>query len=132
MIAGIDPYQVHLWYLEIYVDAYEWVESPNVIGMSQFATAGCWDPNLCLRRRLYRPDERLLPACRYDVKQRTGPDACPFNALYWDFLARNRDTLGSNVRLALPYKGWDRFDAATQKEIRDAAASFLAKLDDAP
>jgi deoxyribodipyrimidine photolyase-related protein len=133
LIAGIDPYQVHLWYLEIYVDAYEWVEAPNVIGMSQFADGGLLGSKPYASGGAYI--DRMSDycrACRYDVKQRTGPDSCPFNALYWDFLARNRPALGSNVRLALPYKGWDRFDAATQKEIRSSAASFLAKLDAAP
>ncbi|MGL1227157.1 cryptochrome/photolyase family protein, partial [Vibrio parahaemolyticus] len=67
--------------------------------------------------------------CRYDVKQRTGPNACPLNALYWDFLARNRVKLGSNQRLAMPYRNWDRMEAATQADIRASAAAFLTRLD---
>ncbi len=133
LIAGIDPHAVHLWYLEIYVDAFEWVEAPNVIGMSQFADGGLLGSKPYASGGAYI--DRMSDycgRCRYDVKQRTGPNACPYNALYWDFLARNRDALGGNVRLALPYKGWDRFNAATQKEIRGSAASFLAKLDAAP
>jgi deoxyribodipyrimidine photolyase-related protein len=66
--------------------------------------------------------------CRYDVKQRTGPNACPFNALYWDFLARNREVLGANQRLAMPYRNWDRMDDATRADIRASASRFLDTL----
>jgi deoxyribodipyrimidine photolyase-related protein len=68
--------------------------------------------------------------CRYDVKQRTGENACPFNALYWDFLARNEEKLGRNPRLAMPYRNWRRFDAGTQQAVRASAAAFLNRLDE--
>jgi deoxyribodipyrimidine photolyase-related protein len=70
--------------------------------------------------------------CRYDVKERVGPDACPFNALYWDFLARNEGKLRSNQRLSMVYRNWDRMDAATQDALRGQAAGFLERLDAAP
>ena len=130
LIAGLDPHQLHEWYLEIYVDAYEWVEAPNVIGMSQFADGGLLGSKPYAAGGAYI--DRMSDycrACRYDVKQRTGSDACPLNALYWDFLIRNREKLGGNVRLAMPYRSWDKFDVAMQQEIRDSAATFLAKLD---
>lgn len=60
-----------------------------------------------------------------------GPNACPLNALYWDFLVRNRKLLGRNARLAMSYRNWDRFDAAAQQKYRMSAAAFLAKLDGA-
>ena len=68
-------------------------------------------------------------SCRYNVKARTGPDACPFNALYWDFLIRNREKLGRNVRLAMPYRNWDRMDPEKQVELREQAAKYLQSLD---
>jgi deoxyribodipyrimidine photolyase-related protein len=67
--------------------------------------------------------------CRYDVKRRLGPDACPFNALYWDFLARNTDKLAGNQRLAMPYRNWAKMTAQTQADLRASAASFLDRLD---
>jgi deoxyribodipyrimidine photolyase-related protein len=67
--------------------------------------------------------------CRYDVGKRVGEDACPFNALYWDFLTRHRGKLGDNRRLALPYRNWDRQSEADQTATRAQAAAFLAKLD---
>lgn len=132
LIAGLDPYALHRWYLEIYVDAYEWVEAPNTVGMSQFADGGLLGSKPYAAGGAYI--DRMSDYCRncrYDVKQRTGPQACPLNALYWDFLVRNREKIGDNQRLAMPYRSWDKFDVATQQKIRDSAAAFLAKLDSA-
>jgi deoxyribodipyrimidine photolyase-related protein len=66
--------------------------------------------------------------CRYDVKARTGEGACPFNSLYWDFLARNRETLGTNHRLLRMYDGWDRFAPEEQAAIQAQASAFIATL----
>ena len=67
--------------------------------------------------------------CRYRVNERVGEDACPFNALYWDFLARHREKLGTNPRLALRYRNWDRQSEGDKTGTRAQAAAFLAKLD---
>jgi deoxyribodipyrimidine photolyase-related protein len=133
LIAGIDPHALHRWYLAIYVDAFEWVEAPNTIGMSQFADGGLLGSKPYAAGGAYvNRMSDYCRDCRYDVKQRTGPQACPLNALYWDFLVRNRETIGSNPRLAMPYRSWDRFDGATQNKIRDSASAFLAKLEGNP
>ncbi len=130
MLAGVDPVEVHEWYLAVYADAYEWVELPNTLGMSQFADGGL------LASKPYASSGAYIDrmsdycgSCRYDVKQRFGPDACPFNALYWDFLARNRDKLGKNQRLAMPYRNWDKMRPEVQTQLRGQAATFLASLD---
>jgi deoxyribodipyrimidine photolyase-related protein len=133
LLIGAEPKQVHQWYLEVYLDAYEWVELPNTLGMSQFADGGLLGskPYAASGAYINRMSD-YCRHCRYDVKQRTGPDACPFNALYWDFLARNEETLGRNPRLAMPYRNWARMDADTQRDIRASAAETLASLDAAP
>ncbi len=129
LIAGIDPKQVHEWYLEIYADAYEWVELPNTLGMSQYADGGI------LASKPYASSGNYINKmsdycghCRYDVKQRTGEDACPFNALYWDFLARNKDKLKGNNRLAMPYRNWANRNVEEKKALRKRAADFLSGL----
>jgi len=66
--------------------------------------------------------------CRYDVKQRIGKNACPFNALYWDFLDRNQEKLGDNRRLAMPYRTWEGMDPNTKDDIRNQAKSFLDQM----
>jgi deoxyribodipyrimidine photolyase-related protein len=133
MLIGADPQQVHRWYLEVYADAYEWVELPNTLGMSQFADRGLMGskPYAAGGAYINRMSD-YCRHCRYDVTKRTGDDACPFNSLYWNFLARNRKKLGHNVRLAMPYRTWDKFDEATREGIRAQAAGFLAKLDAEP
>ena len=130
LLIGADPQQVHRWYLEVYADAYEWVELPNTLGMSQFADGGLLGskPYVSSGAYINRMSD-YCGSCRYDVKQRTGPDACPFNALYWDFLARHEAKLGRNPRLAMPYRTWAKIDPAEQRRIRAQAASFLGSLD---
>ncbi len=129
MLAGIDPHEVHEWYLAVYADAYEWVEAPNVIGMSQFADGGL------LASKPYAASGNYInkmsdycQTCRYDVKQKTGPDACPFNPLYWDFLLRNEDKLRGNPRLGHAYRTWDRMSEEKQHAYRSSAAAVLEGL----
>jgi deoxyribodipyrimidine photolyase-related protein len=130
LLAGIDPHAVHIWYLEVYADAYEWVELPNTLGMSQFADGGLLGskPYAASGAYINRMSD-YCASCRYDVKQRVGADACPFNALYWDFLARNERALGGNVRLAMPYRNWAKMAEDDRAAIRDQAARFLESLD---
>lgn len=132
MLIGADPVAVHQWYLAVYADAYEWVELPNTLGMSQFADGGLLasKPYAASGAYINRMSD-YCGHCRFDVKQRTGPDACPFNALYWDFLARNAEKLGSNQRLAMPYRNWAKMTEKTRVELRTSAASFLERLDGA-
>ena len=132
-MIGADPAAVHLWYLEIYVDAYEWVELPNTLGMSQYGDGGLLGtkPYAASGAYINRMSD-YCRQCRYNVTQRLGDDACPFNALYWDFLARHRVRLGNNRRLAMAYRNWDRLPADEQVALRDQAAKFLAELDATP
>ena len=130
LLIGADPKAVHLWYLEVYVDAYEWVELPNTLGMSQFGDGGLvgTKPYVSSGAYINRMSD-YCGKCRFDVTKRVGEDACPFNALYWDFLARHEETLRPNRRMAMPYRTWDRMTPATRAEVREQAASFLSGLD---
>ncbi len=129
MLAGIDPFAVHEWYLAVYMDAYEWVEAPNVIGMSQFADGGrlASKPYAASANYISKMSD-YCAGCRFDPKARTGPDACPFNALYWDFLVRNRDRLEPVARLGTVYATWDRMEGEAQAALREQAAGFLRTL----
>ena len=130
MLAGLDPHAVHRWYLAVYADAFEWVEMPNVIGMSQFADGGFMasKPYASSGAYIDRMSD-YCGRCRYDVSQKTGENACPFNALYWDFLARNTEMLSGNHRLAQIFLSWDRMDEQKKRSYRASASSFLRKLD---
>ncbi len=133
LLIGADPALVHRWYLEIYIDAYEWVELPNTLGMSQFGDGGLLGskPYVSSGAYINRMSD-YCRHCRYDVTKRVGEDACPFNALYWDFLARNEDKLRPNRRLAMPYRNWDKQSGENQEATLAQAAAFLGKLDAAP
>ena len=129
LLAGIEPQVVHQWYLLVYADAYEWVELPNTLGMSQFADGGLLasKPYAASGNYINRMSD-YCGTCRFDVKAKTGPTACPFNYLYWDFLARNRAHLAGNRRLAYPYATLARFTAEQRAAIAASARQFLATL----
>jgi deoxyribodipyrimidine photolyase-related protein len=129
MLAGIDPHEVHEWYLAVYADAYEWVEMPNTVGMSQFADGGIVASKPYAASGAYiNRMSNYCKGCRYDVKQRTGDQACPFNALYWDFLSRNRDKLASNPRIGQMIRTYDKFADDERDRIVSSAAKFLGNL----
>jgi deoxyribodipyrimidine photolyase-related protein len=129
MLAGISPQAVSYWFLVVYADAYEWVELPNVIGMSQYADGGRLGSKPYAGGGAYinRMSDHC-GRCRYDVKQKTGPDACPFNALYWDFLARHEARFRGNPRMANMYATWGRMSDTQRGAYRDSAGSFLDTL----
>lgn len=132
MLAGVRPQDVADWFLAVYVDAYEWVELPNVIGMSQHADGGrlATKPYAGGGAYINRMSDHCK-ACRYDVRQKTGPDACPFNALYWDFLARHERKFRKNRRMATIYANWDRMMPEQRDSYRASAAAFLDTIEPA-
>lgn len=129
LIAGVDPKAISDWFLVVYFDAYEWVEMPNVIGMSQFADGGAIasKPYASTGAYIDRMSD-YCGRCHYDVKKRVGPDACPYNALFWDFIGRNEAKLRGNGRMRNMYATWDRFSDSARAEIKENAQSFLAAL----
>ena len=129
LLTGIDPAQVADWFLVVYADAYDWVELPNVAGMALFADGGrlASKPYAASGAYINRMSN-YCAGCRYDVKKKTGPDACPFNALYWHFLDRNVDKLGGNHRLANPYGTWRRMDVDKRGQTIASADAFLETL----
>ena len=129
LIVGVDPKQVHEWYLAVYADAYEWVELPNTLGMSQFADGGLLGSKPYASSGNYiNKMSNYCKSCRYDVKQKTGDDACPFNPLYWDFLIRNREKLNGNPRLGQIYRNWDRMDIVKQTAYLATAKKYLDEI----
>lgn len=129
MLAGVDPHQVHEWYLAVYADAYEWVELPNTLGMSQFGDGGMLGSKPYASGGNYiNKMSDYCNSCTFSVSKKHGEGACPFNSLYWDFLIRNRNRLKGNSRLARVYSSWDRMNGDKQKAYRDSAKKFLETL----
>jgi deoxyribodipyrimidine photolyase-related protein len=130
LLAGIEPGALHRWYLGIYIDAFEWVELPNTLGMSQFADGGmlATKPYVSSAAYVDRMSD-YCKGCHYDRKDRLGEKACPFNALYWDFFDRNTVQLRSNPRIGMAYRQLEKMDSAALDGIRAKAAALRNDLD---
>jgi deoxyribodipyrimidine photolyase-related protein len=133
LLAGLAPHEVEEWYLSVYADAYDWVELPNVHGMVMFADDGLLasKPYAASGAYINRMSD-YCGTCRYKVAQKSGPDACPFNSLYWYFLIENESKLARNPRMAMPYRNLKNMDAARRKEIVKEAEGFLTSMYEAP
>lgn len=130
LLAGVDPAQVHEWYLEVYADAYEWVEAPNTIGMSQFADGGVIASKPYVSSGAYiNKMSDYCKKCHYSVTTKTGEGACPFNLLYWHFLIRHRDRFSGNPRMGNMYATWDRMDEDRRETVLADAEAVLKRLD---
>jgi deoxyribodipyrimidine photolyase-related protein len=130
LLAGIRPSEIEEWFLVVYADAVEWVELPNVHGMAIFADGGVMasKPYAASGAYIDRMSD-YCGSCRYDPKLKSGPDACPFNPLYWDFLMRNEDKLARNPRMAMPYRTLSKMTPERKQEIRREAGAFLESLE---
>ena len=129
MLCGIDPNEVHEWYLAVYDDAYEWVELPNTYGMALYADGGKMSTKPYAAGGNYiNKMSDFCKSCHYKVSQKTGSDACPFNYLYWYFLDKNKDVLENNRRLFMPYRTLSTKSEDDLIEIRKNAESFLNSL----
>ncbi|MDR7193318.1 cryptochrome/photolyase family protein [Luteimonas terrae] len=126
-LLGVEPAQVHHWFLAVYVDAVEWVEMPNVLGMSQFADGGLMSskPYIASGRYIERMSAgSYCRRCPFDPGQRTGPQACPYTRLYWDFMLRHEALLVANPRTAQQVRSLERLDATERALIREEAAQW--------
>lgn len=131
LMAGLSPQALHRWYLGIYIDAFEWVELPNTVGMSQFADGGqlATKPYACSASYINRMSN-YCKQCHYDKSMRTGERACPFNALYWNFYLRHKSTLQRNPRIGMAYRQLEKMPAEEVKKIEDRAEFLLHNLND--
>ncbi|WP_416762748.1 cryptochrome/photolyase family protein [Roseateles sp. So40a] len=124
LLLGVRPAEVHAWYLAIYVDAVEWVELPNTLGMSQFADGGQMTskPYIASGKYIERMSGgQYCARCRYRPELRTGPDACPYTTLYWDFLLRHKDRFSQHPRVGAQFRHLERLSDGEIRAIRAQA-----------
>jgi deoxyribodipyrimidine photolyase-related protein len=130
LLAGIKPEEVNEWFWIVYADAYQWVELPNVSGMILYADGGVVASKPYAASGAYiNRMSNYCKGCSYKVSKKNGPDACPFNYLYWDFLIRQQETLKGNPRMGMPYRTLGKMDAAKQEAVRADSTRFLRELD---
>lgn len=129
LLAGVDPKYVNEWFWIVYADAYEWVELPNVSGMILFADGGYLASKPYAAGGSYiNKMSNYCKGCAYKVSKKNGEDACPFNYLYWNFLATNREKLHNNHRVGMMYKTYDRMADDKKDEIAADSQRFLNNL----
>ncbi|SFR31906.1 deoxyribodipyrimidine photolyase-related protein [Robiginitalea myxolifaciens] len=130
LLAGVHPDEVDAWYLGIYIDALQWVEITNTRGMSQYADGGLLATKPYVSSANYiNKMGNYCSSCSYDHKAKLGENACPFNALYWNFLAEKQDKLGNNPRMGMMYSLLNRKDKEELKSLRQRAAAILENPD---
>jgi deoxyribodipyrimidine photolyase-related protein len=127
LLLGVNPKAMHEWYLAAYIDAVEWVELPNTLGMSQFADGGLMasKPYVASGKYIQRMSN-YCNSCPANPAKRTGDAACPFTTLYWDFLIRHRERLSDNQRLSLQLRNADRLDKAERAAVSRRAEAVRA------
>jgi deoxyribodipyrimidine photolyase-related protein len=129
LLLGVRPREIHAWYLAVYVDAVEWVELPNVLGMSQYADGGRMvsKPYAASGKYIQRMSN-YCNGCRYDPGEAVGECACPFTTLYWDFLARHAERFRDHPRAGMQWRNLDRIPPARLNTIRAQAALLRDSL----
>ncbi len=129
LLAGLDPQAVNDWFTSGFIDAYEWVMAPNVLGMGLNADGGliATKPYIASANYINKMSDYCQP-CKYDRKKRTGPTACPFNTLYWNFLIQHEATLRANPRLGRNVLGLRYLDEGERQTVVKQADEFLTTL----
>jgi deoxyribodipyrimidine photolyase-related protein len=129
LLYGVRPKEIHAWYLSMYVDAVEWVELPNTLGMSQFADGGIMasKPYAATGKYIQRMSN-YCKGCRYDPSRSTGENACPFTTLYWAFLIRHEASLKKNPRMSLQVRNLDRLSTDERRVILQQADSHRTEV----
>ncbi|WP_373187874.1 cryptochrome/photolyase family protein [Halopseudomonas sp.] len=131
LLAGIEPKQICDWYLAVYMDAFDWVELPNTLGMVMHADGGYLGSKpYCSSGQYIKRMSNHCQGCSYKVTEKTGEKACPFNSLYWHFLMRHRDQFKSNHRMKMIYGTLDRMTEKNQQALWDWGEKLLQRLDD--
>ncbi|MEE4280169.1 MAG: cryptochrome/photolyase family protein [Halieaceae bacterium] len=129
LLAGLDVREVCAWYLAVYVDAFEWVELPNTLGMALHGDKGLMasKPYAASGKYIQRQGNHCAQ-CRYDPKLTTGEGACPYNSLYWRFIDRHHDYLKRNARMGLIVGGWQKRKEGDRQAIVQWADQVLESL----
>ncbi|KTD46565.1 Deoxyribodipyrimidine photolyase-related protein [Legionella quinlivanii] len=129
LLAGINPKEVCEWYLGVYADAYEWVELPNTLGMALYADGGVMASKPYAASGKYiQKMSNFCKSCAYNPAEVTGEKACPFNSLYWNFIATHQNVLKNNPRLHYAYLNWDKMEPEKKKGILTKATEVLSTL----
>ncbi len=132
-LCGFSPRELCDWFWFAYVDAYDWVVEPNVLGLSTYADGGltATKPYVSGAAYIHRMSD-YCEHCQFDPKKALGEGSCPFTSLYWSFLERNQEQLGRNPRLAMPYRTLAKKSAREREQLRVRAQQAIDALQAVP
>ena len=126
LLIGVSPTELNYWFLSVYADAYEWVELPNVSGMVLFADGGILASKPYVSGGAYIDRmSNYCSSCQFNVKKKTGEDACPFNYLYWNFLITHEDKFKKNPRMGMMYRTLSKMTDENKQQIKKDAQIWL-------
>ena len=130
LLAGVKPEAICDWYLAVYIDAFDWVELPNTLGMVMHADGGYLGskPYAASGKYIQRMSDHCQN-CHYRVQDATGDRACPFNSLYWHFIDRHREDFANNPRMTMMYRNWDKQKSERREALRARADWVLANIE---
>lgn len=127
-LFGVVPEQLQRWFNEMYIDSMEWIVAPNVIGMGLYADGGAMSTKPYIASGAYiHKMSNYCDHCKFKVTLKQGEQACPFNILYWDFIARHKPQLKNNPRMGMMVRVWEKMSAADQQRIRQEAALMIQR-----
>lgn len=133
-LTETDPRELNRWFWFAYVDAYEWVELPNVLGMSTFADGGILasKPYVSSGNYINKMSD-YCKHCKYSITKKAGENACPFNYLYWNFVDKQRETFNKSGRVNFMVNMFDNRKSEEEKEaIWKSTNTFLSELEREP
>jgi deoxyribodipyrimidine photolyase-related protein len=128
-LIGVNPKALNMWFNTMYVDSFDWVVTPNVIGMGLYADGGLMSSKPYISSAAYiHKMSNYCGSCMYDPNIKTGDKACPFNLLYWDFIDRHQDVLKENHRMSMMTHKLKDMNQDTLKEIKRQSKRYIETL----
>jgi deoxyribodipyrimidine photolyase-related protein len=119
LLCEFDPDEVYRWFMELFIDAYDWVMVPNVYGMSQFADGG-----LMATKPYISGSNYLMKMSDY----KKGAWQNVWDGLFWKFMHIHRDFFLQNSRLGMLVRSFDKMPDSKQKTHLNIAEQFLNSL----
>ncbi|MET7030717.1 cryptochrome/photolyase family protein [Sediminicola luteus] len=131
LLTQTHPDAVDAWYLGIYIDAIEWVEITNTRGMSQFADGGIVATKPYVSSANYiNKMSNYCSDCQYSHTKKTGEDACPFNALYWNFLDEKKEHFKNNQRMGMMLNLLGKKDKKELEQLKERSRKIIEHPED--
>ena len=120
LLCEFDPDEVYKWFMELFIDAYDWVMVPNVYGMSQFADGGLMSTKPYISGSNY-----ILKMSNY----KKGEWCTTWDSLFWNFIDKKREFFEKNPRMRILVRSFDKMDILKKTNYLKCAEDYLLSID---